>query len=98
MDQHFILFFLDNFHHGAVNHLIHAIGFTVLGYGLGRRNWWLVILSPFIMEAGHFYNYFIGVDRDIAIKIIPLQCMAWVVFVGAGYVIARHLKKPKAVL
>lgn len=95
MDQHFILFFLDEFHHGAMNHIIHAIGFTVLGYGLGRRNWWLVILSPFIMEGGHFYNYFIGVDREIAIKIIPLQWLAWIIFVAVGFGVSRLFRQKK---
>ncbi|MEK6837950.1 MAG: hypothetical protein AABX69_04830 [Nanoarchaeota archaeon] len=82
-------FFLDEFHHGAVNHLIHAIGFTLLGYGLGTRNLLIIIASPFVMEAGHVYNYIRGRHRKHAIKIIPLQIAAWLVFVGAGYLLAK---------
>lgn len=80
-----ILFFLDEFHHGAVNHVIHFIGFTFLGYGLGVQNWWIVILSPFVMEMGHLYNYFTGRHRHLAIRIIPIQIVAWLIFVGIGY-------------
>lgn len=82
MKKHYILFFLDDFHRGAVNHVIHFIGFTVLGYGLGKPSLLLIIVSPFIMELGHFYNYLRGIHREHAIKIIPLQWLAWVIFIG----------------
>lgn len=88
---HFIIFFLDDFHHGAVNHVIHFIGFTVLGYGLGKPSLFLIILSPFIMELGHFYNYFRGIHREQAVKIIPLQWLAWLIFVGLGFLLTKVL-------
>lgn len=91
MKKHFLIFFLDDFHQGAINHVTHFIGFTVLGYGLGDRSLLLIIMSPFIMELGHFYNYFRGIHREHAIKIIPLQWLAWVVFVGIGYLISVFL-------
>ena len=84
-----IHFFLDEFHHGAINHVLHFIGFTILGYGLGVENWWIVILSPFIMEMGHLYNYFTGRDRYHAIRIIPLQIGAGLIFTGIAYLIVR---------
>ena len=89
--HHLIIFFLDDFHHGAVNHVIHFIGFTVLGYGLGKPSLFLIIISPFIMELGHFYNYFRGIHREQAIKIIPLQWLTWVIFVGLGVFLTRIL-------
>ena len=89
--KHFLFFFLDDFHQGAVNHVVHFIGFTILGYGLGKPSLLLIILSPFIMELGHFYNYFRGVHREHTIKIIPLQWLAWIIFVGIGYLIAKIL-------
>lgn len=89
MRRHFIIFFLDDFHHGAVNHVLHAVGFTLLGFGLGRGSLLIVLISPFIMELGHFYNYFRGKHREYAIKIIPLQWVAWVLFVGIGYLLNR---------
>lgn len=82
-------FFLDEFHHGAVNHVIHFIGFTILGYGLGIKSLPIVIISPFVMEAGHLYNYITGRHRKHALKIIPLQIAAWLVFVAAGYLFAK---------
>jgi len=87
--KHFLFFFLDDFHQGAVNHVVHFIGFTVLGYGLGKPSLLLIILSPFIMELGHFYNYFRGIHREHAIKIIPLQWLAWIIFVGLSFLIAK---------
>lgn len=87
--QHFIFFFLDDFHRGAVNHVIHFIGFTILGYGLGKPNLWLILLSPFIMESGHLYNYFRGIHKEHAIRILPLQLLAWVVFVIIGFSVAK---------
>lgn len=91
MKKHFLFFFLDDFHRGSFNHLLHFIGFTLLGYGLGKPNLWIVILSPFIMEAGHVYNFMRGTHKEHAIKIIPVQLLAWIVFVGIGFIIARLL-------
>lgn len=85
MKKHFIIFFLDDFHHGAVNHVIHFIGFFLLGYGLGKLNLFIIILSPILMESGHIYNYIRGVHREYAIKIIPLQLAAWIIFVIIGW-------------
>ena len=84
-----IIFLLDDFHHGAVNNVIHWSGFTLLGYGLGIQNWWIVILSPFIMEMGHVYNYITGRHRHLAIRIIPMQILGWLVFVGIGYLLTK---------
>ena len=84
-----IIFFLDDFHHGAVNHVLHFIGFTLLGYGLGVENWWIVISSPFVMEMGHIYNYITGRDRRLAFRIIPAQIVAGLIFVGIVYLLTR---------
>jgi len=86
-NRHFLLFFLDDFHKGTVNHILHFIGFTILGYGLGKPSLLLIILSPFIMELGHLYNYSRGIHKEQALKIIPLQWLAWVLFVGVGYLL-----------
>ena len=89
MKKHWLFFFLDDFHRGAVNHVVHFIGFTVLGYGLGKPDLILIIASPIIMELGHFYNYFRGIHREHAIKIIPVQWAAWIAFVTVGYLVAK---------
>lgn len=90
MKKHFLLFFLDDFHHGAVNHVLHFIGSTLLGYGLGKPSLLLILLSPVIMESGHVYNYFRGVHKEYAIKIIPLQLLGWIIFVLIGYLLAQR--------
>jgi len=84
-----IHFFLDEFHHGAVNHILHFVGFTLFGYGLGIENWWVVILAPFVMEAGHLYNYSTGRDKHHAIRIIPMQIGAGLIFAGIVYLVVR---------
>jgi hypothetical protein len=89
MNKHSIIFFLDDFHRGAVNHVTHFIGFTILGYGLGTLNLTLIIISPLIMEAGHLYNYTKGIHKEHAVKIIPLQLMAWIIFVTMGFLLAK---------
>ena len=83
------LFFLDEFHQGAVNHVIHFAGFTLLGYGIGIQSLLIIVISPFVMESGHVYNYIKGRHRHLAFKIIPLQIAAWLVFVGLGYLLSK---------
>ena len=89
--SHYLLFFLDDFHRGAGNHVLHFVGFFILGYGVGAWNLFAVILSPFIMESGHLYNYARGLHREHAIKIVPLQLLAWAIFVLVGYAVTRFL-------
>lgn len=93
MKKHFLIFFLDDFHKGAVNHIVHVIGFTVLGYGLGKPSWPAIFISPFIMECGHLYNYFRGIHKEHAIKIIPLQLAAGFIFTLIAYLFTQFLFK-----
>lgn len=90
-DKHLLLFFLDDFHRGAVNHVIHFFGFFLLGYGVGRLDWVMIIVSPLVMELGHVYNYLQGIHREHAIKIIPIQWIAWIIFVGIGFLVTRAI-------
>ena len=91
LKKHLITFFLDDFHHGTANLAIHFFGFFLLGYGFGKSNLLIIVASPFIMEFGHLYNFMKGKDRDVAIKIIPIQLIAWLVFVALGLVLSRLL-------
>jgi len=84
-----LIFFLGDFHNGAINHGLHFIGFTLLGYGLGVESWWIVVLSPFVMEMGHIYNYITGRDRHLAFRIIPAQIVAGLIFAGIVYLLTR---------
>ena len=89
--KHYLVFFLDDFHRGGVNHILHFVGFFLLGYGIGAWQLLPVIISPFIMESGHFYNYIRGIHREHALKIIPLQWAGWIIFLAFGYMITRFL-------
>ena len=88
--SHKLFFFLDDFHHGVVNHLTHFVGFTLLGYGLGKPSLVLIILSPIIMESGHLYNFAQGKHKKETIQLIPIQLLTWFIFVGIGYFIAKY--------
>ena len=89
--KHYLLFFLDDFHRGAINHVIHFFGFFLLGYGVGKWNLLIIAVSPFVMELGHFYNYARGVHREHAIKIIPLQWLAWIIFIAIGFLVTKFI-------
>lgn len=65
MKKHLIFFFLDDFHHGAVNHVIHFIGFTVYrGFGKsedvsgqpsrGHRPEYAIDVLNLIASVNHF--------------------------------------------
>ncbi len=85
----YLWFFLGDFHNGAINHVIHFVGFTLFGYGLAKQNWTIVLISPFVMEMGHIYNYSRGIHRTHALKIIPLQWAAGLVFAGLIYLLVK---------
>lgn len=88
-DEHLFFFFLDDFHQGAMNHVLHFTGFTMLGYGLGRPDLVAILISPLVMESGHVWNYLRGTHHEHALRISPLQLIAWFVFVSIGFVIAK---------
>lgn len=87
----FLFFFLDDFHQGTINHTLHFIGFTVLGYGLARLDLILILVSPLIMESGHVYNYLKGVHQNQALKILPIQFLGWLIFAVLGFLLFRFL-------
>lgn len=89
MKKHFLFFFLDDFHQGAANHMLHFLGCTLLGYGLGKPSLTLILISPLIMESGHVYNYLTGRHKEHAIKIIPWQILFWIVLVGVVFAFTK---------
>lgn len=89
--KHRLIFFLDDFHRGAVNHILHFSGFFLLGYGIGAWSLLAVVLSPFLMESGHLYNAARGIHREHTIRIVPLQLAGWIVFIVLGYMVTRVL-------
>ncbi len=83
-----LIFFLDDFHQGPVNLVLHCAGFLVLGYGLGRHNLSLMFLATFLMELGHFYNALRGRHRDYALWALPLQYFVWLlIIIGSNFVL-----------
>lgn len=54
--------FVD-FHKGAVNIILHLIGFAGLFYSIYRLNWILFTASFIVVEAGHVYNHITGLKK-----------------------------------
>jgi len=57
-------------HDGAVNRLIHLVGFVLIGLGIIEKNLMLVITGALIQELGHWYQY----EKTKNIKYSPLFC------------------------
>ncbi|MDO8655161.1 MAG: hypothetical protein Q7R48_01910 [bacterium] len=80
-------FFFGEFHSGAMNHATHFVGFTLLGYGLARQNWGVVLLSACVMESGHVYNYASGKYRSDALRMSALGLAVLIFFAAAVYLL-----------
>lgn len=89
MNKQLTKIFFTEWHSGVVNQLLHLIGLTVLIWGFYSFKVYLILASVFIMESGHLYNYFKGKNRDIVIKIIPLQIVVWLILAGFIYLVVR---------
>ena len=91
MKKNPIYFFLDDLHQGPFNHLCHFLGFLILGLGLAKSNIFLVVISIFIMEAGHLLDFPKGVNRGMALTVIPFQLAFWGIFVAIGFFLLKFL-------
>ncbi len=60
-----------NFHKGAVNIALHVVGFLLLIYSLVVSNRLLFGTSLIVIELGHVYNHYMGIEAyDTRPKII----------------------------
>ena len=55
--------FFVHFHQGVVNILLHAIGFFVCFYALWQQDILLFALGVVMLESGHIYNHFAGLQK-----------------------------------
>lgn len=84
--------FFQDYHRGVANILLHFFGFALWGYGIGARNFQLIITAPLIFESGHLINYIIG-NRTKADKVmLPVQIVTWMLFVCVGVLLMRLLQ------
>jgi hypothetical protein len=82
----------EDYHQGAINIIIHDIGFALWGLGVGLQNVPLVIIAPLVFESGHLYNYLTGRRTKHDIKMIPGQIGMWIVFAGLGLLLIHLLR------
>ena len=88
-----IFFFFDEFHSGTANVIFHCLGFAVLGYGIGIGSIYMITVSTFVMELGHFYNVLLGRHREYSFLAIPAQWIFWMLIVWGGYVLDAVIRK-----
>ena len=82
-------FFFGEFHSGAINHMTHFAGFTLLGYGLARQSWQIMLLSACIMESGHVHTYATGKHRGSTQKMFFLGAIILLCFIAAAYLLTN---------
>jgi hypothetical protein len=87
--RHFTFF--EEYHRGTVNILLHDIGFALWGIGVGSHNWIIIIVSPFIFESGHLYNYITGKKTKYDKKMIPIQLITWILFVALAFILTKTI-------
>ena len=90
-----ISFFFDEFHSGTINVIAHCAGFALLGYGLGIGSIYVITLSTFIMELGHFYNALRDRYKIYAVLAIPAQWIFWMLIVWGGYIVDQLVRSKK---
>jgi len=49
--------FINEFHQGMVNRILHAMGFILLTLAVWFWNWKLLLFSMALQEAGHIYHH-----------------------------------------
>lgn len=58
-------------HEGAINKLLHAVGFALIGIGIWQKSLLFVIGGGIAQELGHFYQY----SKTRNSKDSPLFCL-----------------------
>lgn len=79
-----------NFHKGAVNIILHIIGFAGLFYSIYKVNWILFGIFLIILEFGHVYNHIVGIEKyDFRPKIIFWRVTIFIVVVILFFLISH---------
>lgn len=92
MNKELFVYFVGKWHRGAINRLLHVVGFVFLVYGIAKVNWGLILLSAAIMELGHLYELAQGKHKKYRFRIIPIQIIAWLIPVVVGLWLVQLVK------
>ncbi len=85
--NHFI-----HFHKGVVNIILHTIGFIGLFYSIYTFDWILFSIFLVVIESGHVYNHFAGIEPyDLRPKVLFWRVAIFVVVIVAFFLISRSL-------
>jgi ABC-type multidrug transport system permease subunit len=83
--KHFI-----DFHKGAVNIILHIIGFAGIFYSIYKLDWLLFVVSFVVVEIGHIYNHFAGIKKyDFRFKVILWRLLIFLTVIAAFYFITK---------
>lgn len=82
-----------HFHRGAVNIVLHVIGFTGLFYSIYKRDWILFALFLFMVEVGHVYNHVAGIKPyDFRLPVIFWRVSIFIAVVLVFYFLANFFQ------
>ena len=81
-----------NFHKGAVNIVLHIIGFAGIFYSIYKLNWAMFGIFLVILEAGHVYNHFIGVEPyDFRPKVFFWRIVIFIAVVMIFFLVTKYI-------
>jgi hypothetical protein len=80
------------FHKGPLNIVLHVVGFAGLFYSIYKMDWVMFGIFLFIVEVGHIYNHFVGIEKyDFRPKILFWRVTIFIVVVGLFFLLSHYL-------
>ena len=81
-----------SFHKGLVNIILHTVGFVGIFYSVYKLSWVLFGVFILVLECGHFYNHFTGIQPyDFTPKVIFSRISGFLVIVFIFFLISNYL-------
>ncbi|TSC77642.1 MAG: hypothetical protein G01um101424_265 [Parcubacteria group bacterium Gr01-1014_24] len=79
-----------HFHKGKVNIVLHILGFLGVFYSIYKLNWVMLAIFIVIVEIGHIYNHFIGIEKyDFRPRIIFWRVIIFILVLVAFFFISQ---------
>ena len=76
------------FHKGTVNIVLHIVGFLGIFYSIFKLDWKLFALALVVLETGHVYNHFTGIEKyDMRPKVLFWRAVIFLALVVGLYLI-----------
>lgn len=85
--------YFSEFHKGAVNQIVHVVGFAGVFYSIYGRNVLLFSVSVVALESGHIYNHVAGIKKyDFRPRIIFSRLVVFGALCIAFFWLAQFFK------